>query len=62
LKKIVLITVYVIFAASVTGCGGESYTYRSETEEKPGPGLFSGEDGVFTLIDKGEKDTRAADE
>jgi hypothetical protein len=57
-----MIIVYVFFAASVTGCGGESYTYRSETEEKPGPGLFSGEDGVLTLIDKGEKDTSGADE
>jgi hypothetical protein len=62
LKKIAMIIMYVFFAASITGCGGESYTYRSETEEKPGPGLFSGEDGVFTLIDKGEKDTSAADE
>lgn len=32
------------------GCGGEPYTYVPENELKPGPGLFSGEDGEFTLI------------
>ena len=31
------------------GCGGESYTYVPENELKPGPGLFSGEDGEFNL-------------
>ena len=32
------------------GCGGEPYTYVPENELKPGPGLFSGEDGEFNLI------------
>lgn len=32
------------------GCGGEPYTYVPENELKPGPGLFSGEEGEFILI------------
>ncbi len=31
-------------------CGGEPYTYEPDHELKPGPGLFSGEDGEFKLI------------
>ncbi len=34
----------------LAGCGGEPYTYQPDHELKPGPGLFSGEDGEFTLI------------
>ena len=33
----------------LTGCGGNSYTYVSEQENPAGPGLLSGEDGVFSL-------------
>jgi hypothetical protein len=32
------------------GCGGEPFTYEPDNELKPGPGLFSGEDGEFNLI------------
>ena len=32
------------------GCGGQSYVYQDATEAKPGPGLFSGDDGEFNLI------------
>lgn len=32
------------------GCGGEPFAYQPGNELKPGPGLFSGEDGEFTLI------------
>ena len=38
------------------GCGGESYTYVPENELKPGPGLFSGEDGEFNLINTPAKE------
>ena len=34
----------------LAGCGGEPYAYQPDNELKPGPGLFSGEDGEFTLI------------
>ncbi len=33
------------------GCGGKDYTYVEDHELKPGPGLFSGKDGVFTVYD-----------
>lgn len=31
-------------------CAGEEYSYTPDHELKPGPGLFSGEDGKFKLI------------
>ena len=31
-------------------CGGEPFTYSPSNEVKPGPGLFSGPDGEFTVI------------
>lgn len=34
----------------VFGCGGEPYDYKPTNDLKPGPGLFSGEDGEFTII------------
>jgi hypothetical protein len=34
------------------GCGGKNFDYTDSNEIKPGPGLFSGEDGVFTIIKK----------
>lgn len=40
------------------GCGGEPYAYVPENELKPGPGLFSGEDGEFDLINTPEKATQ----
>lgn len=42
----------LLLACSVVilgGCAGEEYTYVSERELKPGPGVFSGKDGGFTL-------------
>ena len=32
-----------------SGCVGEEHTYVENRELKPGPGLFSGKDGVFTV-------------
>ena len=40
------------------GCGGEPYAYVPENELKPGPGLFSGEDGEFHLIKPSEEEKR----
>lgn len=34
----------------LSGCGGTDYQYQNANETKPGPGLLSGDDGVFTLI------------
>ena len=35
------------------GCGGKDFNYVPEPGEvKPGPGLISGKDGVFTLYGK----------
>ena len=39
----------------LNGCGGEDWTYQSDRQLKPGPGLFSGEDGEFNLIGQPEK-------
>lgn len=39
----------------LNGCGGTEFQYQSGTEEKPGPGLFSGEAGVINLIGKEKK-------
>ena len=47
----------------IGGCGGEPYTYVPENELKPGPGLFSGEDGEFNLInapDEGKEEESGA--
>lgn len=34
----------------LSGCGGEPFAYQPDHELKPGPGLFSGKDGEFTLL------------
>ena len=36
-------------------CGGKEYTYSDGRDQKEGPGLLSGEDGVFTLYNKGRE-------
>ncbi len=33
----------------IAGCGGRSFEYTPPDEIKPGPGVFSGEEGEFTL-------------
>lgn len=32
------------------GCGGKEFVYESDRELKPGPGIFSGPDGEFTIF------------
>ncbi len=34
----------------VADCGGTAYDYSSANDTKPGPGLLSGEDGVFNVV------------
>lgn len=45
-------SVALIISVLLCGCGGADYTYVDTKEEKPGPGLFSGDDGVFTVVNK----------
>ena len=33
------------------GCGGKSFDYHSGNEIPEGPGVFSGQDGEFTIYD-----------
>jgi hypothetical protein len=45
----------LLLSCFLQGCGGTDYNYVDTNEEKPGPGLFSGEDGVFTVVKMGTK-------
>ena len=53
----IILTGLLAFCLVLHGCGGSPYTYGPENELKPGPGLFSGKDGEFTVIG-GSKDTK----
>ena len=48
--------VVLFLGCLLCSCGGTDYTYVDTNEEKPGPGLFSGDDGVFTVIGKDSKE------
>jgi len=52
---VLLWTIVLIVYLLLSGCTGEPYTYESDHELKPGPGLFSGKDGEFTIISSPEK-------
>lgn len=41
--------------ALLCSCGGKEYTYSDGRDQKEGPGLLSGEDGVFTLYNTGRE-------
>ena len=43
----------LVLAIAIGGCAStpEPFDYQQENELKPGPGLFSGDDGVFTLFE-----------
>ena len=43
--------------ALLCGCGGTEYAYRDGRDQKEGPGLLSGKDGVFTIYNKGSEDS-----
>ncbi len=45
--KIALVPLVALLFSS---CGGTSYEYKN-TNDTPGPGLFSGEDGTFTVYE-----------
>lgn len=46
-STVLLAASLAIFAA---GCGGTQYDYSDANDTKPGPGLLSGEDGVFNIL------------
>lgn len=41
----------VCLALLLSGCGGKEYTYVDGRDLKTGPGLLSGEDGTFTVLE-----------
>jgi len=47
--KSIVVAISIIASVLLLGCEGKEYTYVENQELKPGPGLFSGEDGVFTI-------------
>ena len=52
-KAVLGIAVIWLACSGGFGCSGYTpYTYHDDREEMPGPGLFSGEDGVFTIWGK----------
>lgn len=53
----IMIFAVLFVTATLYGCGGTPLTYADSKEEKPGPGLLSGEDGVITVIRKERADT-----
>ena len=50
--KLFTVTSIFFLCCCLTGCVGEEYHYVDGAELQPGPGLLSGEDGVFTLYGK----------
>lgn len=45
----------------IVNCGGQSFVYEPASENPPGPGLFSGEDGEFNLISTSQKNEEEID-
>jgi hypothetical protein len=51
--KLLLVAILMM---GLEGCStGKEYTYEPSSETPPGPGIFSGKDGVFTIY--GEEST-----
>ena len=61
MKKLA-VTICLLVIVFFQGCGGKEYTYVEDHELKPGPGLFSGEDGSFTIYEGTTKDTEKEEE
>ena len=52
-----------LVVALLAGCGaGKEYVYEPANESPPGPGLLSGDDGVFTLYEKTGKPQKQDEE
>ena len=50
--KFFTLTFLLFICCSLAGCVGREYRYVDDAELKPGPGLLSGKDGVFTIYEK----------
>ena len=50
------IAVLLCLMALLCSCGGTEQAYNDGKEQKEGPGLFSGKDGVFTILNKDGED------
>jgi hypothetical protein len=61
LKKILRGGVVLIMAFGIAACAATPtpLVYHDDREEKPGPGLFSGQDGGFLIT--GEPEAKTAD-
>ena len=46
----------------LAGCGGKSFDYVDQKEIPPGPGVFTGEKGEWTVYDSDAKQDKAAAE
>jgi len=55
--SVLRIIIALYFIVLLAGCGGNDFQYKSSNDTQPGPGLFSGDDGVFNLIEKDAADT-----
>lgn len=60
----IVIHLSVMTLLTLFGCGGKSFDYYSGNEIPEGPGVFSGQDGEFTIYDSktgwlGEKSEKA---
>ena len=52
MNKSTLLLIAVLFLG-LGGCSaGKEYAYNPSSETPPGPGLFSGENGVFTVYER----------
>lgn len=51
-----------VLSCLLTACGGETFHYVDDAELKPGPGVFSGKDGEFTLYKKEDTAEKTAPE
>jgi len=66
--KTIIIAVCIVSIAllALPGCGSKPFVYNPPSEIPDGPGVFSGDDGEFTLYDskndKGGKKSKAAAE
>lgn len=48
-RLIALWTLALFLALGACAMGSEPFEYTSDNELKPGPGILTGEDGVFTI-------------
>ena len=59
IRPLLIISVVLL---SLTACGGKDYTYVDPNEDHTSPGLLSGEDSVFHVIDYQKKDNEKVSE